>query len=196
MIKAIDNLIQEFSKLPAVGKKSAKRMVLHLLEQSSDNSLALANAITTLKESVVHCSSCHGYSENEICPICLSQKRDKTIICIVEKPMDIFTFENIGGYNGVYHVLGGVISPINGVTPSELNFLSLESRINENSINEVIIGLGGSSEAETTVLYLSRILSKYGIKVTRLARGLPAGSDLEFVDQLTLDQAFKERCSV
>lgn len=193
MIKALEELVNELSKLPAIGKKSAWRLAVHLLERNDEDVDKLARVIGDIKNRVHFCEECFGYSEDELCTICSNINRDKSLICIVEKAMDVFTFERSGGYKGVYHVLGGVISPINGMTPDKLNIEELIQRVEKHKPNEIIIGLGGSSESETTAVYLSRILSDKNIKVTRLARGLPAGMDLEYVDQLTLSRALSER---
>lgn len=193
MVKPIDELVTQLTKLPAIGKKSAMRLALHLLEVSDRDVEELAIAIGDIKKRVHKCELCAGYSEDVICPICSSEIRSDKIICIVEKAYDIFTFEKSNSFKGKYHVLGGVISPINGVTPDKLRIIELQSRIKSSRPDEIIIGLGGSSEAETTAIYLSRILKDSNIKITRLARGLPAGMDLEYVDQLTLSQAMSER---
>lgn len=193
MIKALEELVDELAKLPAIGKKSAWRLAIHLLERNDEDVDKLSKVIGNIKNRVHFCEECFGYSEEPVCSICLNVSRSKKLICIVEKAMDVFTFEKSGGYKGVYHVLGGVISPINGITPDKLNFSELMERIEKHKPEEIIIGLGGSSESETTAVYLSRILSDKNIKVTRLARGLPAGMDLEYVDQLTLSRALNER---
>lgn len=193
MIKALEELVNELAKLPAIGKKSAWRLAVHLLERNDEDVDRLSRAIGEIKSRVHFCEECFGYSEDVTCSICSNINREKKLICIVEKAMDVFTFEKSGGYKGVYHVLGGVISPINGMTPDKLNIEELLQRIEKHKPNEIIIGLGGSSESETTAVYLSRILSDKDIKITRLARGLPAGMDLEYVDQLTLSRAINER---
>lgn len=196
MIKALEELVGELSKLPAIGKKSAWRLAIHLLERNDEDVDKLSRVIGDIKNRVHFCDECFGYSEEVKCSICSNVNRDKQIICIVEKAMDIFTFEKSGGYNGVYHVLGGVISPINGITPDRLNIEELLVRIEKHKPKEVILGLGGSSESETTAMYISRILSDKNIKITRLARGLPAGMELEYVDQLTLSRAISERTNL
>lgn len=193
MIKALEELVNELSKLPAIGKKSAWRLAVHLLERSDEEVDRLSRVIGDIKSKVHFCEECFSYSEERICNICNNINRDKNLICIVEKAMDVFTFERSGGYKGVYHVLGGVISPINGITPDKLNIDELVRRLDKHKPKEIIIGLGGSSESETTSVYLSRILSDRDITITRLARGLPAGMDLEYVDQLTLSRALSER---
>jgi len=196
MIQPLETLVQELSRLPSIGRKSAWRLAMHILDKSEDDANRLADAIKSLKKEVVHCSLCYGYSSLEECEICSSQTRDHKTICIVEKPFDIFTFEKSGLYRGVYHVLGGVISPINGITPDKLRIAELKSRVEETNPKELILGLGGSSESETTASYLSKILGHSGVTISRLARGLPAGSDLEYVDQITLDRALNERTDI
>lgn len=196
MIKALEELVDELAKLPAIGKKSAWRLAIHLLERNGEDVDRLSRVIGDIKNRVHFCEECFGYSEDVKCSVCNNINRDKSLICIVEKAMDVFTFEKSGGYKGVYHVLGGVISPINGITPDKLNIDELLTRVEKHKPKEIIIGLGGSSESETTAIYLSRILSDKNIKITRLARGLPAGMELEYVDQLTLSRALSERTGV
>lgn len=196
MIPALENLIDELSKLPTIGRKSAWRLALHLLEQPEDEILHLAKALSELKEKVITCTKCFNYSETEICTICSSQTRIKNIICVVEKPLDVFTIEKSGLYKGLYHVLGGVLSPINGITSDKLSISQLKQRIETEKPTELILGLGGSSDAETTSLYLSRIFTNTNISITRFARGLPAGTELEYIDQLTLTQALNERMPI
>jgi recombination protein RecR len=196
MIPALEDLVEALSKLPTIGKKSAWRLALYMLEQSDDHVNHLAQCIQEIKKKIVLCKLCYNYSESELCPICLSPSRDRSVVCIVEKPLDIFTLEKSGRYRGLYHVLGGVLSPINGITSDKLRIEELKTRINTEKPRELIIGLGGSSDAETTSMYLTRLFAEYDIRITRFARGLPAGLELEYVDQITLTQALNERTDI
>lgn len=196
MIPALENLVEALSKLPTIGRKSAWRLALHLLEQPEEEIKNLASALIELKEKVITCKTCFNYSETEICSICQSQARIRNQICVVEKPLDVFTVEKSGRYRGLYHVLGGVLSPINGMTSDKLRIAELKARIEFEKPEELILGLGGSADAETTSLYLSRIFANKGIVITRFARGLPAGMELEYIDQITLTQALNERMPV
>lgn len=193
MTDALHRLAEALQKLPSVGEKSAWRMALHLLESDEAISYELANALVEAKQKVRHCERCFTWSETAICPICSSGNRDKSMICIVEKPRDMWVLEQIGRYRGLYHVLGGVLSPMNGVTVDCLTIDSLRRRIENESVTEVIIGLGGSNEAEVTAHYIARILQDFPITISRFARGLSAGMDLEYADRFTLDQALNER---
>lgn len=196
MITPLENLVDALCTLPSIGKKSAWRLAVFLLEQNDEEVSYLAKCIRELKEKTVICKLCYNYSETELCPICLSTSRNQSMICVVEKPMDILTLEKSGRYRGLYHVLGGVLSPINGITAETLHIAELRERIESEKPEELIIGLGGSADAETTSLYLSRIFASGGLRITRFARGLPAGTELEYVDQLTLSQAMHERVDV
>ncbi len=196
MIEPMENLVEALSKLPTIGRKSAWRLVLYLLEQKDDDVHHLAQCIKDLKDKTYICKECYNYSEFELCPICSSSKRNRSIICVVEKPLDVLTIERAGGYQGLYHVLGGVLSPINGITPDVLRISELKARIESEKPEELIIGLSGSSDAEVTSHYISMLFANSDFHITRLARGLPAGAELEFVDQVTLTQALNERIEI
>lgn len=196
MIPALDNLVESLTKLPSIGKKSAWRLALHILENDEQYAYELAQRITHVKERIRLCQLCYNYSEEEFCTVCESTSRDNGILCIVEKGLDVLTVEKSGRYRGKYHVLGGALSPINGITPETLRIRELEERVAHGAVKELILALGSSSESETTSLYISRLLGSYPVKVTRLARGLPAGMDLEYVDQITLVQALNERTEI
>ena len=196
MIKPIEDLAEALSRLPTIGKKSAWRLALFLLERPQEELARLAECIETLKSNVVFCKQCFNYSTTEICGICSSPTRDASIVCVVEKPMDVFAFEKTGTYRGHYHVLGGVLSPINGITVDKLRIGELRQRLEKKQVRELILGLGSSAEAETTCLYCARLFAHGPFKVTRLARGVPAGMELEYVDQITLDHALHERTSI
>jgi recombination protein RecR len=196
MIDPLENLVTALSKLPTIGKKSAWRMALHLLEQSDEDVYHLSACIHALKEKVVICKTCFNYSESDTCPVCASTSRNRSVICVVEKPLDVFTVEKSGRYRGLYHVLGGVLSPINGITADKLRISELKRRVEAEKPKELIIGLSGSADAETTSLYIHRIFANSGMRITRFARGLPAGLELEYVDQVTLSQALNERIEI
>lgn len=196
MIESLENLVDALCRLPTIGKKSAWRLALHLLEQNDEEVHNLAQYIHDLKEKIVICKQCYNYSESELCPICSSKSRKRSLLCVVEKPLDVFTVEKSGRYRGLYHVLGGVLSPINGITTGKIRIAELKTRIEEEKPQELILGLSGSADAETTSLYISRILADKDIRITRFARGLPAGIELEYVDQITLSQALNERIDI
>jgi recombination protein RecR len=196
MIQAIDELVSALSRLPTIGAKSAQRLVFHMLESPQEELNTLSSRIRDLRTRIVTCRQCFNYSEGELCPICSSTTRDQSLICVVEKPSDVFAMEKPGRYRGVYHILGGVLSPINGITADKLRIAQLRVRIETQAVKELIIGLGSSAEAETTSLYLARLFSRAGLRLTRLARGLPAGAELEYVDPVTLNQALNERIDI
>jgi recombination protein RecR len=193
MVKAIENLVEALTRLPTIGKKSAWRLAMHCIERPVEEVDHLADSLRAIKRSVVLCRTCFNYSESETCEVCSSTSRDQSMICVVERPVDVFTLENSGRYRGVYHVLGGVLSPINGITADKLRIKELSARIEAHPPRELILGLGASADAETTALYLARIFHDRGFHITRFARGLPAGTELEYVDQITLAQALNER---
>jgi recombination protein RecR len=197
MNASLEKLVELLTTLPAIGRKSAWRLALHLLERPEEEVMGLAQAIIDLRKKTIKCKRCHMYSETEICGICSSAKRDQSQICVVEKSHDIFAIEKIGRFRGVYHVLGGALSPLTGITPDKLRIAELAQRIRDEHPSELIIGLGGSAEAEATAVYLARLFrNAAGVRITRLARGLPAGMELEYVDQITLGQALNERTDI
>jgi len=196
MIKPLENLVEALSRLPTIGKKSAWRLAMHMLECPQEELDALANSIAMLKTSITLCRHCFNYSTTDVCDICASPSRNASLICVVEKPMDVFVFEKTGTYRGLYHVLGGVLSPINGITADKLRIAQLGQRLAQNPVHELILGLGSSADAETTSLYLARLFGGNLYKITRLARGVPAGMELEYVDQITLDTALQERTDI
>jgi recombination protein RecR len=173
------------------------------MERPEAEAERLADTLRAVRRKVGRCAVCFNYSEGAVCAICASAARDRSLICVVEKPTDVFTIENAGRYKGLYHVLGGLLSPLNGITAEKLRFAQLRERLRggggaqvKNEIKEVILGLGGSGDAETTALYLAKVLKDEGVRVTRFARGLPAGLEIEHVDQLTLTQALNERVDI
>lgn len=193
-IPLIERLISELSKLPGIGRKSALRLVIHILKQSNAAVEQLASALVETKNKIKECDICFNLTENSLCSICESERRDKSIICIVEEPTDIMAIERSGEYRGLYHVLGGVISPLDGIGPEDLHIKELISRVGD--IEEVIIATNPSIEGDTTTLYLQKELGAFGIKVTRIARGIPMGSALEHADAVTLIRAFEGRMEI
>jgi len=189
----IARLIEELNKLPGIGPKSAKRLAYHLLRSSDEEAKALAEAILTLKEKIKLCSLCFNNTDCDPCRICQDKERDHSKICVVEKPSDILPLEQTGKYNGVYHVLHGTINPTQGVGPEELKIKELLTRLKDGSVTEVIVATNPNVESETMAMYLQRIITPLGTRVTRLARGLPFGAELEYADDLTLGQALENR---
>lgn len=196
MVPALDRLVEALCRLPTIGRKSAWRLALFMLERPQDELRDLADAVASLKANVRLCVQCFSYSEHELCSVCSSPVRDGLQICVVEKSTDVMALEKSGRFHGLYHVLGGSLSPINGITVDKLRIAELVQRIDRTQPHELIIGLGASTEAETTALYLARLLAEKKIKITRFARGIPAGTELEYVDQLTLTQALHERSEI
>jgi recombination protein RecR len=189
----ISRLIEELSKLPGIGPKSAKRLAYHLLRSPDDQAKALAEAILTLKDKIKLCSLCFDNTDCDPCRICQDTERDHSKICVVEKPSDILPLEQTGKYDGVYHVLHGAISPTQGVGPEDVKIRELLGRLKNGSVTEVIVATNPNVESETMALYLQRLITPLGIRVTRLARGLPFGAELEYADDLTLGQALENR---
>ena len=194
-MNALENLIRQLSRLPGVGAKSATRMAYHLLKCDESYNEKLSDAIGTIKEKIHKCSVCGSYHETDPCELCSDPKRDHTLLCIVEQPQDVMTIQNSGIYNGMYHVLGGAIDPLNGVGPEDLSFRELRERIKNGSFSEVIIATNPTEEGDTTALYIRHVLQDTGITVSRLAAGLPIGGDLEYADRLTLARSIKGRVS-
>jgi recombination protein RecR len=189
----VARLIEEFNKLPGIGPKSAQRLAYHLLRSPDEEAKALAEAILTLKEKIKLCSVCFNTTDCDPCLICQNKERDHSKICVVEKPSDILSLERTGKYNGVYHVLHGTISPAQGVGPEDLKVKEFLSRLQDGSVTEVIVATNPNVESETMAMYLQRIIMPLGIRITRLARGLPFGAELEYADDLTLGQALENR---
>lgn len=192
-LKSVTKLIEAFSRLPGVGHKSAEKMAYSVLEMDDEDVKMFSDALVELKRNVHKCPICGAYTENELCEICVDESRDKSKIIVVSYPKDVLSFEKLNVYDGTYHVLGGVLSAVNGVGIDDLDIVSLQKRIKENNVNEVIIATNPTTEGETTALYLARILEKEHISVTRLAYGLPMGGHLEYADSLTLSKALEGR---
>ena len=189
--QSVERLISEFAKFPGIGKKTAQRMAFHILMSNNEHSAHLAQAVMDVKTKILLCSACGGITEDDPCHICSDPKRDKNLICIVEDPADIYAFERMGIFRGLYHVLGGVISPLDGIGPDSLTIDRLLTRIQEGM--EIILATNASIEGDTTALYLGKILNEKGVEVTRLARGIPVGGELEYVDEATLQRAIEGR---
>ena len=192
--KSANILIEQLAKLPGIGKATAQRLAFFILKSEQEDNINLSNAIRGIKEKIKFCVDCGIMAESEICNICLDKNRDEKTICVVEEPQDIYSFEKTNTFKGRYHVLGGVLSPLDGVGPDELNIENLYNRVERGM--EVILATNPSVEGDTTCLYLSGKLEDRGVKVTRLARGLPVGSDLEYMDELTLVRAMEGRTTI
>jgi recombination protein RecR len=190
---SVNNLIQELSKLPGIGPKSAQRLTYYLLRAPGEQAKTLAEAIVSLRSKTRLCSKCFNIADSELCPICRSDKRDKNKVCVVEQPQDILALEHVGIYKGLYHVLHGAISPIEGIGIENIKIKELLERLNASLFDEVIIATNPTLEGEQTAMYLSRVISPLGIKVTRLALGLPFGTELEYADDVTLTHAIEGR---
>jgi len=191
--KTISQLIVEFSKLPGIGRKTAERLAYFIIREKEKDARRLAKAIVEVKEKVGFCKICFNYAEGEICDICSDPSRDKKTICVVEEPRDIWALENAGNYRGLYHVLLGVVSPLDGVGPDDLKIRELLKRLERGEVEEVIIATSPTVEGDATALYLSKIIKPLGIKVTRIASGLPAGGEIEYADSMTLAKAIQGR---
>ena len=187
----LTRLIAAFSRLPGVGEKSARRMVYHLLQSPADDARAMSALLAELPEKIHPCPQCHAWTDRDLCPVCADPKRDRGLICVVENASDVDVFERHRLFGGLYHVLGGHLSPLDGVGPDRLNVQSLMDRLE--GVREVVLATGSSTEGESTALYLERLLEARGVKATRLARGIPMGTDLEYLDQLTLLRALEAR---
>jgi len=190
---AIGRLVQEFSKLPGIGPKSAQRITFYLLRSSEEQARALAEALLGLKQKITLCSLCCNVTESDPCPICRNPQRDTSMVCIVEQPQDIIALEHTGVYKGLYHVLHGAISPTEGIGVDDIRIRELLNRLQSNTVSEVILATNTNLEGEQTAMYLSRVITPLGIKVTRLARGLPFGTELEYADDVTLTHALEGR---
>lgn len=193
--KLIEKAVEEISQLPGIGKKTALRLALHLLRQEEEASLSLAEALVDLRTKTQYCTQCHNLSDAPLCSICSSQRRDRSLICIVENPQDVMAIENTAQYKGLYHVLGGVISPIEGVGPSDIKLESLIHRVEQASepVKELILALSPTMEGDTTSFYITKKLKFHGLKVSSIARGVPVGGELEYTDEITLGRSIVSR---
>jgi len=189
--EAVERAIHELSKLPGIGRKTAQRHVFYLLKQSEEDVRRLAESIVELKSKVIHCTTCFNITETDPCRICSSEKRDRSIICVVEEANDVLALEKTGEYRGLYHVLGGALSPLDGIGPDDLSVKELLARLE--NINEIIIATNPNTEGEATAIYISKLVKPMNIKVSRIARGIPVGADLEYADEMTLARAMEGR---
>lgn len=189
----LERAVNEFSKLPGIGRKTATRLVLHLLRKPEEEVAAFSDAIIRLKRKAVYCRECHSISDSEICPICANPSRDHSIICVVENIQDVMAVENTMQFRGVYHVLGGVISPMDGVSPSDLQIESLIARVASGEVKEIILALSSTMEGDTTNFYIYRKLMQYDVKLSVIARGISVGDELEYADEITLGRSIVNR---
>jgi recombination protein RecR len=193
--KLIEDAVNEVARLPGIGKKTALRLVLHLVKENENKTLALSEALSKMRLNIRFCKTCHNISDDDECFICRSHRRDKSLICVVEESKDVMAIENTSQYPGVYHVLGGIISPMNGIGPAELKIESLLQRIARSAgeVKEIILALSSTMEGDTTAFYLHKKLKETGVKVTSIARGIPVGGDLEYTDEITLGRSITAR---
>lgn len=189
----VARLIDEFEKLPGIGHKTAQRLAFHILNMPADKALAFANAIIDAKRTIHYCSVCGDLTDTDPCRVCSNQNRDRTVICVVESPRDVVAMERIREYKGLYHVLHGVISPLEGIGPDDINMKSLIKRVGTGEIKEVILATNPDVEGEATAMYIAKLLKPMGIKTTRIAHGLPVGGDLEYADEVTLAKSLEGR---
>jgi recombination protein RecR len=189
----IARLVEELSKLPGIGQKTAQRLAFHILRVPGEEATALAEAIVDAREKVSFCTRCFNFAQGEFCEYCMDVRRDALLLCVVERPQDIVAIERTGEFRGLYHVLGGAISPIDGIGPEELKVMELLERIRKDGIREVIVATNPRVEGEATAIYLANLLKPLGVRATRIASGLPVGGDLEYADEITLGRALKGR---
>ena len=194
--KLIEEAVEEVAKLPGIGKKTALRLVLHLLKKDETQTQMLADALVSMRNKVQYCQRCHNISDAALCTICTSARRDASIICVVEDTRDVLAIENTAQFNGLYHVLGGIISPLEGIGPQDLKISSLVDRLagaEAQSVKEIILALSPTMEGDTTAFYLQKKLKPFGLKVSTIARGIPIGGDLEYADEITLGRSIQAR---
>lgn len=189
----LENAVNEFAKLPGIGKKTALRLVLHLLKKESNEVNLFGETIIKLRKDIRYCTKCNSISDNDICTICNNTKRNNELICVVENIKDLIAIENTMQFNGLYHVLGGIISPIEGISPDKLNFQHLVQRVQNEKVEEIIIALNANTDGETTTFYIHKLLEPFPVKISTLARGIAFGSELEYTDELTLAKSISMR---
>lgn len=208
--ETVEALVEQFTKLPTIGRKTAHRLVAYILKMPRDEVVDLAKALVAVKDRVKHCNVCYNVTDEDVCGICRSEKRDRGLICVVEEPNDVMALERTNEYNGVYHVLGGVISPLDGIGPEDLKVRELVARLQPSpeeettddpapeakAVREIILALNPNVEGDTTAYYLSQLLRPFGVQITRIARGLPIGGDLEYADEATLSRALQGRVTL
>ena len=192
-VAALEKLVEQFQKIPSIGRKTAQRMAFHVLDLPENEAKEFADAIMEAHTKIHHCSLCHNLTENELCPICESATRDHSLLCVVEDPRDVPALERTREFSGVYHVLHGTISPMNGVGPEQLTIKSLVERVSKGDIKEVIMATNPTLEGDTTAMYIGKLLKPFEVKVTRLAYGIPVGADIEYADDVTLLRALEGR---
>jgi len=193
--KLIEEAVNEVSRLPGIGKKTALRLVLHLVKENENRTIALTTALSKLRANIRFCKTCHNISDEDVCSICKSHRRDKGVLCVVEESNDLLAIENTAQFTGVYHVLGGIISPVNGIGPDELKIASLIDRVaqSKGEIREIILALSPTMEGDTTAFYLHKKLRDFPAKITSIARGVPVGGELEYADEVTLGRSITSR---
>ena len=191
--KLLENAVNEIAQLPGIGKRTALRLALHLLKQPKEQTDNLSQALVALREQINYCSSCHNLSDLPRCEICANPSRDESQLCVVEDIRDVIAIENTGMFRGYYHVLGGIISPIDGIGPQDLNLGSLEEKVKKGKIKEIIFALSATMEADTTNFYIYKLLAPYPIKTSAIARGIPVGDELEYTDEVTLGRSILKR---
>ena len=192
----LEKAVTEFSKLPGVGRKTALRLVLHLLRQPVGDVEEFAEAIARVRKDIKHCRVCHNISDTEVCPICSDPRRDKSVICVVENIQDVMAVENTQQFHGLYHVLGGIISPMDGIGPSDIEIESLVERVSQGGVEEVILALASTMEGDTTNFYIQRKLQPLGVRISVIARGISVGDELEYTDEVTLGRAILNRTEI
>jgi recombination protein RecR len=191
--KLIEEAVTEVAKLPGIGRKTALRLVLHLLKKDEQQTLTLAEALTNMRTQIQYCRHCHNISDADVCAICANPARDRSIICVVEDTRDVLAIENTAQYKGMYHVLGGIISPIEGIGPHDLKIESLISRLPDSETKEIILALSPTMEGDTTAFYLTKKLKPHNVKISTIARGIPVGGELEYADEITLGRSIVRR---
>ncbi|GEO06511.1 recombination protein RecR [Adhaeribacter aerolatus] len=193
--KLIENAVDELAKLPGIGRKTALRLVLHLLKEETTETQSLSAALVKMREDITYCKNCHNISDTEICNICANPLRDRSMLCVVSDIRDVIAIENTGQYKGLYHVLGGVISPIEGIGPSDLTIGSLVDRLDDSEVKEIVLAISPTMEGDTTAFYITRKLRDSKVRITTIARGVPVGGELEYTDEITLGRSIIERTS-
>ena len=194
--ESIEQLAEQFAQLPGIGRKTAHRLALYIVKMQREEVVTLARALVNVKDRVRYCTICSNITEADPCPICSNTKRDRTTVCVVEEPTDVLALERTNEFRGLYHVLGGALSPLDGIGPEDLRIKELLHRVSDTGVDEIILALNPNVEGEATTLYLSKLLKPLGMKITRIARGLPVGTDLEFADEATLSRALEGRIAV
>lgn len=192
-IKPLEECVNELSRLPGIGRKTASRLAMHILKMKKDDVSRLAEKIVAFRDNTTTCNICGGLSESDTCPVCLDGGRDRSLICVVEEAKDLFVIEQTGYYRGLYHVLGGKISPLDGIGPDSLRIKELSARVADGSVREVILATNPDVDGETTAIYISRTLKQFPVKITKLASGIPLGSHIEYVDEMTVLRALEGR---